>query len=68
MPYDEYEYRNWYSRENYDRITLLVPKGSRAKIQNAARAAGKTINRFLSDFIPRELMVERDYRGKRDKA
>lgn len=67
MAYDESTYRNWYARQNYDRISMFVPKGSRVRIQQAARAAGQSMNAYLVSFIPKSLIAERDYKKGSDQ-
>ena len=36
--------KNRYNAKAYDRITLLVPKGSKEQIAEAARAKGQSVN------------------------
>lgn len=67
MAYDESSYRNWYARQNYDRISMFVPKGSRVMIQQAARAEGQSMNAYLVSLIPKSLIVERDYKRESDQ-
>lgn len=52
----DYDRINHYARENYDRILLLVPKGSKARIVQAARNAGRTTSDFIVSMIPRTLI------------
>lgn len=45
------KYADDYKRRNYDRINLLLPKGSRAKLQQIAKAAGISVNALFNDFV-----------------
>lgn len=40
-------YRNEYSKQHYDRLNLLLPKGAKKIIQNAARARGENISSYV---------------------
>lgn len=45
------KYADDYKRRNYDRINLLLPKGTRAKLQQIAQAAGISVNALFNDFV-----------------
>lgn len=51
-----YEYINEFAGKNYDRITIIVPKGSKEVIKEAARNAGKTVSDFITGFMPTGLI------------
>lgn len=53
-----YDYINRFSSENYDRITILVPKGGKARIQEAAKMAGMTTSDYIVSLIPESLVGE----------
>lgn len=57
------DYITWYNSQNYDRITIIVPKGTRANIKAEAQRVGKSANEFLIDFIPKQLIAKRVYVG-----
>lgn len=44
-----------YNLKTYERLELRVKKGQKAEIQEAARKAGKSVNRFIIDLIAKEL-------------
>lgn len=58
-------YINWYNSQNYDRLLILAPKGTKEKVKEAARASGKSMNEFLKSLIPSKLIGEREYIGRR---
>lgn len=45
------DYINQYKRDNYDRINILMPKGTKERI----RASGESMNAFVSRLIETEL-------------
>lgn len=45
------KYADDYKRRNYDRINLLLPKGTRAKLQQIAKAAGISVNALFNDLV-----------------
>lgn len=50
------ERQNKYMQEKYDRIALLLPKGSREKISNKAAEKGfKNITEYLKSLIDADL-------------
>ena len=51
-----YEYINSFAEENYDRITIIVPKGSKAKIAAMAKAHEMNTSEFIVNLIPRSLV------------
>jgi len=57
------DYIIWYNNQNYDRVTIIVPKGTRANIKEEAKRQGKSTNEFLIGFIPKELIAKRVYVG-----
>lgn len=50
---------NKYIQNNYDRINLTVPKGQKAIIQEAAEAAGETVNGYIKKAIDERIDRER---------
>lgn len=44
-----------YNNKTYDRLELRVKKGQKDVIQKAAKAAGKSVNRFILDLVEKEL-------------
>lgn len=48
--------QNEYMKNNYDRIALMLPKGSREKLTEKAAAAGfKTITEYIKALIENDL-------------
>ena len=42
---------NKYNKENYERISVVVPKGSRERIKEAAAADGQSVNRYILEAV-----------------
>ena len=51
------EYKNKFISENYDRIFLTVPKGTKALIEAKAKAEGMSVNSFIISLINKEVEV-----------
>lgn len=47
---------NKYVKNNYDRINVTVPKGKKELIQEAAEAAGESVNNYIREAIERRLL------------
>ncbi len=46
---------NKYVKENYDRITVTLPKGEKEKIKAAAAAANESVNGYIKTAIDRRI-------------
>ena len=46
---------NKYETDKIDRITIKVPKGQKAVIQNYAKSKGKSLNSFIVELINNEM-------------
>lgn len=54
-----FEYMNRYNRENYDRVTVMLPKGAKVALQEAARSAGVSVGEFIRQAIAEKMNTER---------
>lgn len=49
------QYRNEYARQNYDRFSVILPKGKKAEYMQLAAEQGQSlnavINRLLQDWV-----------------
>ena len=41
-------YKNQFSKENYDRVNLTVPKGHKSVLQAHAETQGESLNSFIN--------------------
>lgn len=46
-----YTYNNDFNRENYDRISLMLPKGKKDIIKIKAQENGESVNAFINRAI-----------------
>lgn len=51
----ELSYIAQYQKDNYDRITVMAPKGTKEEIKKAAELKGTNISAFVLDCINKEL-------------
>ena len=49
-----------YNKKAYDRINIIVHKGQRQIIKDAAASQGKSLNRFVLDAIDAEMKRIKD--------
>lgn len=49
---------NKYKAKAYDRIEIIVPKGKKAIIAEAAKAQGKSVNGFITEAIDEKMSRE----------
>lgn len=53
--FDQVKYQNEYNRQKYDRITIMVPKGKKEEITQAAKAHGLSRNEFIVRIVEEAL-------------
>ena len=51
----ELSYIAKYQKDNYDRITVMAPKGTKNEIKKAAELKGMKISGFVLDAVQKEL-------------
>lgn len=54
------EYKNKYASEKYDRIGLMLKKGSKDKLLDAAKASNESINSYIKRAIKAQYNKERN--------
>lgn len=52
----ELSYIAQYQKDNYDRITVMAPKGTKKEIKKAAELKGMKISGFVLDAVQKELL------------
>ena len=55
VPFNPTKYKNAFQKENYDRISITVPKGQKAIIQQYAKNQGKSLNSYIVDLIKKDM-------------
>lgn len=43
--------KNKYNAENYDRVSLSIPKGKKEQLQNVAENQGKSLNGYIKEAV-----------------
>lgn len=51
-------YNAEYSKTNYDRLTLRLPKGSKEKLQFVASLHGESVNAIIIDAIEKQYNLD----------
>lgn len=51
----ELSYIAQYQKDNYDRITVMTPKGTKEQVKNAAALKGMSASSFILECINKEL-------------
>ena len=46
-PFDRVAYQNEYNKKNYDRITIMVPKGRHDELRKLAKSSGVSVNKYV---------------------
>ena len=49
------QYMNQYNRENYDRYTVMLPKGTKQIYREFAESRGHTLNGLINALLDAEL-------------
>ena len=49
--FDSIKYQNEFNKLNYDRITIMVPKGKKAEYQTICKDKGLSMNAFIISAI-----------------
>lgn len=57
---------NRYMQKAYDRLNVLVPKGRREEIKEAAALAGESMNQYIVGAV--DARMERDTQGGQQNA
>ena len=47
IKFNQNTYINAYSKEHYDRVTILLPKGDKEKLKEVAKSNNMTVTQYL---------------------
>lgn len=53
------KYKNEWQKEHKDRLNLVLPKGEKQKIQDAADKVGQSISRYIWQAVSMRMEVEK---------
>lgn len=51
VKFNQVAYQNEYNKKNYDRITVMVPKGEHDKLKDIAKSEGMSVNAYIRTAI-----------------
>lgn len=51
MAFDQQKYIREFTKENYDRIEFLVPKGRKNEVKQFAKLRGKSVTEFVVEAL-----------------
>ncbi len=51
MAFDQIKYNNEYKKNNYDRITVLMPKGKKEQLQKYCISRGISVSGLINELI-----------------
>lgn len=49
--FNQIKYQNDFKRDKYDSINLIMPKGRKSEVKNAAKAAGQSMSEYINRAI-----------------
>ena len=49
------DYRNGYNRKKYDRLSVMLPKGTRDKYRSFAQSMGKSLNALIIELLEKAM-------------
>lgn len=49
--FDKVKYNNEYNKQSYDRTSLMTPKGKKAEWSERAKAAGMSLNAYITRAV-----------------
>lgn len=54
------KFKNDYTKENYDKLYVFVPKGRKADVETLAKKEGKTINGLVNSVLADRMGISED--------
>jgi len=58
MAFDKYSYINQHKRDNYTRLSILVPKQKGELINNFAKQQGKSVNQLFISAVEAQYGID----------
>lgn len=58
MGFDQNKYVNEFKKQNYDRITILVPKGKKAELQDYAKCNDISLSRLIMLALEEKTQID----------
>ena len=54
MAFNENDYNTSYKKANYDRLNVLLPKGSKTALQSEAAKREKSVNALITEALEKQ--------------
>lgn len=51
VKFDQIAYNNAYAKEHYDKITIVVPKGTKGKFKDAAKESKLSVTQYILQAV-----------------
>ena len=62
---DQYHYINEFNRQNYDKISIMLPKGKREYIKQFAAKNGESVNNLVNRLLQTEAnMTDQEWKER----
>lgn len=52
---DRYNKQNDFNRNNYDRVSVMFPKGYKEEVKERAKQEGKSLNAFIIEAVQNKM-------------
>lgn len=52
------KYNNEFNRQAYDRVSLILPKGTKEEIKEHAESRGESLNSFIKRAIENQIQLD----------
>ena len=60
-------YKNDFTRVNYDRISIVIPKGRKQAIEAHAQRKGESVNGLVNSLLRADMgLSEEEWKGKQE--
>lgn len=54
---ERYDKQNDFNRNNYDRVSVMFPKGYRDEVKQKAKEQGKSLNSFIIEAVQDKMKI-----------
>lgn len=49
--FNQIQYQNEYNKKNYDRMSILLPKGKKEQVKQRAKSKNQSVNSYINELI-----------------
>lgn len=58
MAFDQYQYINDFKKANYERLELLVAKGTKKTLKDLSKKSGSTVNQLIISAVEEKYKID----------